>query len=311
MSKTKPWLPWLILFALALTWGSSFILIKRGLEVFSAGEVGALRTTIAWLFLLPFALRRMRGYGPKQWMLFGVVGTVGSLIPAFLFAAAQTGIDSSLAGILNSLTPLFTLLIGLLFFRTKPAWFNILGVFLGLAGAIGLVYVSGAGNFTVNMGYAAFVIIAALCYAVNVNTIKAFLQEVDSVTITSLAFFTVGPIALAYLLLFTPFTITLATNPDALSGMGYIAILAIVGTGLALMIFNKLILMTSAVFASSVTYVVPVVAVLWGIADGEHFKPGFLFWILMVIFGVLMVNTSSLRNNRFVRSIRKIVDGKS
>lgn len=308
MSKTKPWLPWLILSALALTWGSSFILIKRGLEVFSAGEVGALRTTIAWLFLLPFALGRMRGYGPKQWMLFGVVGTVGSLIPAFLFAAAQTGIDSSLAGILNSLTPLFTLLIGLLFFRIKPAWFNILGVFLGLAGAIGLVYVSGAGNFTVNMGYASLIIIAALCYAVNVNTIKAFLQEVDSVTITSLAFFTVGPIALAYLLLFTPFTTTLVENPDALSGMGYIAILAIVGTGLALMIFNKLILMTSAVFASSVTYVVPVVAVLWGIADGEHFKPGFLFWILMVIFGVLMVNTSNLKDNRFVRSIRKIME---
>ncbi len=159
------------------------------------------------------------------------------------------------------------------------------------------------------MGYASLIVIAALCYAVNVNTIKGFLQEVDSVTITSLAFFTVGPIALAYLLLFTPFTTTLVENPDVLSGLGYIAILAIVGTGLALMIFNKLILMTSAVFASSVTYVVPVVAVLWGIADGEHFKPGFLFWILMVIFGVLMVNTSSLRDNRFVRSIRKMSGG--
>lgn len=310
MSKTKPWLPWLFLSVLALIWGSSFILIKRSLEVFSAGEVGALRTTIAWLFLLPFALRRMRGFSQKQWLLFAVVGTVGSLIPAFLFAAAQTGIDSSLAGILNSLTPLFTLLIGLLFFRIKPAWFNILGVFLGLTGSIGLVYVSGNGNFTVNMGYAALVIIAALCYAINVNTIKGFLQEVDSITITSLAFFTVGPIALGYLLVFTPFTSTVSAKPDALAGMGYIAILAIVGTGLALMLFNHVIQLTSAVFASSVTYIIPIVALIWGIADGEHFKAGFLLWVLLVIVGVLMVNTSSLRNNRFARSIRKLTGEK-
>jgi drug/metabolite transporter (DMT)-like permease len=310
MPNIKPWYSWFILLILAIVWGSSFILIKRGLEVYTAGELGAMRTTIAWLFLLPFALRRIHGYNLKQWILFAVVGTVGSLIPAFLFAAAQTGIDSSLAGILNSLTPLFTLLIGLIFFRIKPAWFKILGVFLGLTGAIGLVYVSGAGNFTVNIGYAALIIIAALCYAINVNTIKFFLQDVNSITITSLAFFTVGPIALGYLLIFTPFVITVTTKPDALAGLGYIAILAIVGTGLALMLFNHVIQITSAVFASSVTYIIPIVALIWGIADGEHFKAGFLFWILMVIFGVLMVNTSSLTDNRFVRAIRKLTGSK-
>lgn len=303
MSIKKSWIPWAILVVLAITWGSSFILIKRGLEVFSAGEVGALRTTIAWLFLLPFALKRIHGHSLKTWGLFLVVGMVGSLIPAFLFAAAQTGIDSSLAGILNSLTPLFTLLVGLIFFRIRPAWFNITGVLLGLTGAIGLVSVSGTGNFTVNMGFAGLVIIAALCYAINVNTIKAFLQEIDSITITSLAFFTVGPIALSYLLLFTPFTTTLATAPDALKGMGYVAILAIVGTGLALMLFNHIIHLTSAVFASSVTYFIPIIALLWGIADGEHFNPGFLLWVLMIIAGVLLVNTTSLKKYRVYRWI--------
>ena len=308
MSKTKPWLPWLILFALAITWGSSFILIKRGLEVFTAGEVGALRVVIAWLFLLPFALRRLKGITALQWLLFAVVGMVGSLFPAFLFAAAQKGIDSSLAGILNSLTPLFTLLVGIVFFKTRPKWFNIAGVFVGLTGAMGLVSVSGSGDFTFNMGFAILVIIAALCYALNVNVVKAFLQDVDSITITAMAFFTIGPIALTYLVFFTEFTSTVGTNPNTLAGLGYIAILAVIGTGLALMIFNKLIQMTSAVFSSSVTYVIPVVAVLWGIADGEHFSAGFLFWISLVISGVLMVNTSSLRNNRFVRSIRKLME---
>lgn len=301
MNINKSWLPWIILVVLALTWGSSFILIKRSLGVFEAGEVGALRTTIAWLFLLPFALRRMKGFKIREWRLFFVVGTVGSLLPAFLFAAAQVGIDSSLAGILNSLTPLFTLLIGLIFFRIHPKWFNMAGVLLGLTGAIGLLSVSGHGNFVVNIYYAFLVFIATLCYAINVNTIKAYLQDIDSITLTSLAFFTVGPLALGYLLIFTPFIQTATTSPDIFTGLGYIAILAVAGTGLALMLFNYLIQITSAVFASSVTYFVPVIALVWGIADGEHFKPGFLLWVTMIITGVLLVNTKSLKNHRLYR----------
>ncbi len=309
MTQTKPWVPWLILALLAITWGSSFILIKRGLEIFSIGEVGALRVVITWLFLLPFALMRLKGITRNQWMLFVVVGLVGSLFPAFLFAAAQKGIDSSLAGILNSLTPLFTLMVGMAFFKTRPKWFNIAGVFIGLAGAMGLVSVSGSGDFTFNMGFAILIIIAALCYALNVNIVKAYLQGVDPITITAMAFFTIGPIAATFLLFFTDFTDAVGSNPHALAGLGYLAILAVVGTGLALMIFNKLIQMTSAVFASSVTYFIPVVAVLWGIADGEHFRAGFLLWILLVIFGVLMVNTKSLTKNRFAKAIGKILKG--
>lgn len=310
MPSTKPWYSWFILFLLAIVWGSSFILIKRGLEVFTASEVGALRIIITWLFLIPFALKNIRGYSKRQWFIFSIVGTIGSLFPAFLFAAAQKGIDSSLAGILNSLTPLFTLLLGIAFFRIKPAWYNMAGVFIGLAGAMGLVSISGTGDFSLNIGYSILVIIAAICYAVNVNTVKAFLQDVDPIAITALSFFIVGPIALVYLLAGTSFTSSLSSTPSALAGLGYIAILSIVGTGLALMLFNRLILMTSAVFASSVTYFIPVVALIWGIADGEHFKAGFLVWVLLVIAGVLMVNTSSLRNNRFVRLIRTMTGGK-
>ena len=301
MPYSKPWLPWLILVILAITWGSSFILIKRGLEVFSSGEVGALRIVITWLFLMPFAFLRIKVLNKRLIGLFLIVGTVGSLAPAFLFAAAQKGIDSSLAGILNSLTPLFTLLVGILFFRTRPKWFNITGVIIGLFGAIGLVSVSGSGDFTFNMGFAVLVIIAAFLYAVNVNTVKAYLKDIDPITITAMSFFMVGPIGAIYLLGFTPFVQSFSGNPHALAGIGYIAILSIVGTGLALMLFNKLIQITNAVFASSVTYFIPVVAVIWGIADGEHFRAGFLLWILLVIAGVLLVNTKSLTDNRVFR----------
>lgn len=294
MPAQKSWLPWLILIVLAIVWGSSFILIKRGLEHFSPGEVGALRVIITWLFLVPFALRRIKGFTRKQWITLFSVGMIGSLIPAFLFAAAQKGIDSSLAGILNSLTPLFTLLVGMVFFSTRPKWYNIAGVVIGLAGALGLVSVSGGGNFTFNMGFAILIILAAVCYAINVNIVKAFLQGVEPVSITALSFFTVGSMAAAYLLLFTPFIETTSHQAEAAEGLGYIALLAIAGTGLALMLFNRLIQMTSAVFASSVTYFIPIVALIWGIADGEKFKAGFVLWISLVIAGVLLVNTSKL-----------------
>lgn len=287
------WFPYAVLFFLALTWGSSFILIKRGLEVYSSNEVGALRVVITWLFLLPFAIKRMKAFKAMHWLLFGIVGIVGSLAPAFLFAAAQKGIDSSLAGILNSLTPLFTLILGMLFFKLRPKWFNIMGVILGLAGAAGLVSVSGSGNFTFNVGYAMLIVIAAIMYATNVNVIKAYLHDIHPVTITSMAFFTIGPFTAIYLLGFTPFIETMSDHPHAWSGLGYISILAIVGTGVALMLFNKVIQMTSAVFASSVTYFIPIVALLWGIADGESFKPGFVFFVILVIVGVLLVNTTT------------------
>lgn len=303
--SSKSWFPYIVLVFLALTWGSSFILIKRGLETFTSSEVGALRVVITWLFLLPVAIRRMRGFCAKEWFLFLVVGCVGSLAPAFLFAAAQKGIDSSLAGILNSLTPLFTLILGMIFFKLRPKWFNIAGVILGLVGAAGLVSVSGSGNFTFNIGYALLIVLAAIFYAINVNVIKAFLQDIHPVTITSMAFFTIGPLTAVYLFGFTPFIQTMSKSPDALSGLGYISILAIVGTGIALMLFNRIIQMTSAVFASSVTYFIPVIALLWGIADGESFKPGFVFFVALVIVGVLLVNTSALRLRKKISVLQK------
>lgn len=292
-------LSWLILLSLVLTWGSSFILMKRGLEVFPALELGGLRIAITFLFLLPFALFRIKKIKLKQWYLFLICGLVGNGIPAFLFAYAQTGIDSSLSGILNSLTPLFTLIIGLLFFKFRSRWYNIVGVFIGLAGAVGLMAVSGGGDLQFNFSYSFFVIIATFCYAVNINLIKTYLSDTDSVSITTYAIASIGTPAVIYVLFFSNFIPIMQTHPHAWVAFGYVSILSVIGTGVAVMLYNYLIKISNIVFAASVTYLMPVVAIFWGISDGEPFSLTNILWILLVLTGVFLVNSHFGRKKIF------------
>jgi drug/metabolite transporter (DMT)-like permease len=293
-NQRKLFIAWSILAGLALIWGSSFILIKRGLEYFSSTEVGALRISIAFLFLSPIALIRIKRIAWREWKLFLLVGLIGSGFPAFLFAKAQTGIDSSLAGILNSLTPLFTMIVGLSFFSLKPKWFNIAGVLIGLTGAIGLISVSGGKGFEFNFQYAIYIIIATICYATNVNIVKYKLKETDALTITAFSFFTIGFPVLLYLFIFTDFLRQISAEPEALKGLGYITILAVVGTGIALIAFNKLVKLASPVFAASVTYLIPVVAVIWGAIDAEEIRGQSFLWMGVILMGIFLVNKKKL-----------------
>jgi len=292
----KTIISWIILLALMITWGSSFILIKRGLEVYSDVEVGALRICITFIVFIPF-INRFSKIKANQWKYLAVVGIVGSGAPAFLFAKAQTGIDSNLAGILNSLTPLFTLIISISLFRVKSRMINILGVIIGLIGAVGLIFVSGDKGFEFNFSFAIYVIIAAICYAISVNFVKNYLQDIDSLTITAFSFLIIGLPVLIYLIFFTDFTNHLVSNNRALEGLGYISILAIVGTGIALTAFNYLVKITNAIFASSVTYLVPIVAIIWGKIDGEKFKLIYIIWIVLILFGVFLVNKKKKKKN--------------
>ncbi len=146
----------------------------------------------------------------------------------------------------------------------KVKWFNVLGVGIGLIGATGLISVSGEGNFVFNMGYAIFIMLATICYATNVNVLKKYLKKLDAITITSVSFLIIGIPSTAYLLMFTDFISQLSTDKLALTGLGYMAILAIMGTGIALVVFNYLIKIASPLFAASVTYLIPIVAVMWG-----------------------------------------------
>jgi drug/metabolite transporter (DMT)-like permease len=290
-------LAWSILSGLALIWGSSFILIKKSLDYFSSAEVGALRISITFLFLLPFAMTRVMKLSWREWKLLLLVGVVGSGFPAFLFAKAQTGIDSSLAGILNSLTPLFTMIIGFGFFSLKTKWFNIAGVLIGLAGAIGLISISGGKSFDFNFQYAIYIIIATICYATNVNVVKYKLPDTDALTITAISFFIIGAPVMLYLFIFTDFLRQVISEPEALKGLGYVSILSVVGTGLALIAFNKLVKLASPVFASSVTYLIPVVAVSWGAIDGEHMSTVSYLWMGLIIFGIFLVNKKKISFN--------------
>jgi drug/metabolite transporter (DMT)-like permease len=281
---------WIILILLALTWGSSFILMKRGMDVYSSDEVAALRILIAFLFLSPLIFKYVKKPLLKNWKAFLGMGVLGNLIPAFLFTKAETGISSSLTGMLNSLTPLFTLLLGVLLFKTKTRWVNVFGIMIGFVGAIGLLLVGKSVDMNTNLLFGFYVVLATLCYGLSVNIIKKFLDEVNSIAATVWAMMFIGPIAGVYLFGFTDFTTRLSSNPMAMSSLGYVSILAIFGTALSVIIFNVLIRNTNALFASSVTYLIPVVAMGWGIMDGENVQVFHFLWIGIILLGVYLVN---------------------
>jgi len=282
-------LAWTILIVLVIVWGSSFILMKKGLIYFSSEIVGALRMSIAFIVLLPVSIKVLFKLTQSQLIYLFLVGIFANALPAFLFSYAQTGIDSSLAGILNSLTPISTILIGLTFFSFKVSWHKVLGILFGTTGVVGLLHISGGQTFEFNFHYAKFIILATICYAISLNLIKYKLKEVDPVAITSVSLLIVGvPIAL-YLLVFTDFLELIISKPSSLKGLGYVALLAVFGTSLALIVFNKLIKISNVVFAASVTYLIPIIAIMWGVLDGEKFNMINVFWIALIILGVMLV----------------------
>lgn len=278
---------WSIVLTLAFIWGSSFILMKRGLEVFSYTQVADLRLGLAWISLLPFVWNKFKKTPRHFWIPLAIVGLFGNAIPAFLFTKAQTQLDSSLTGILNALVPLFTLIIAVFVFKTKVKLHNIFGILIGLAGAIWLI--AGDGVAIQNIHYAWFVVIATVCYAISLNTIKNYLQEMRPIDIAGLAFLFVGPLMIIHLFT-SDFIEIMITNDQACSALGYVFILATFGTSIALVIFNKLLARTTAIFASSVTYLIPIFAIMWGIFDGEHITLQYIFGTAIIFAGIFLVN---------------------
>jgi drug/metabolite transporter (DMT)-like permease len=286
-------LNWILLVVLTLIWGSSFILIKRGLEVFSPGEVGAYRMVAAASLLLPLSLPRIRHLSKTQLKNLLVTGLLGSFVPAFLFPIAQTQLSSSLTGVLNALTPLFVVLLGALFFKTKITRQNGIGLIIAFAGVIVLVAFKEGGGWDslsgIN-GYALYVLVACICYGINLHFIKITFTELKSIEISSISLLMILPMALLYLFAGTDFTYKLNTNPQAWEALGYITILGMVGTAIGLILFNIMIKRASPFFASLVTYTIPIVAILWGVMDGEVLLLGHYFGMAAVILGVWVSN---------------------
>ncbi|MBW3546500.1 MAG: DMT family transporter [Bacteroidetes bacterium] len=281
---------WALLILLAIIWGNSFILIKKSLLAYSAGEVGALRIITAALALLPIALKHLWSMSGRNRMLLLVIGLVGSFIPAFLFAEAQTQLSSSVTGILNALTPLFVVLIGALFFGHRFTIRNAIGLAISFAGSIILALARAGGDLGAINFYAFLVILATLCYGLNLNLIKAYLSSLRPVVITSVSLALMLPGALVYLFGFTNFTTHLQTQPTAGWSLLAVATLGVVGTAIALILFNRLVQMTTPMFTSFTTYLIPIVAVIVGVLDGEILLPMHFAGMAAVIIGVYIAN---------------------
>lgn len=274
---------------LALIWGTSFILIKKGLVVYSSDELGALRMVIACISLLPFCIGQVRKMEPSRWKYLAGSGVLGNFLPAFLFAYAETRLASGLAGVLNSLTALFTLLVGAVFFSQSITWMRMLGIIVGIAGTALLIF-SGNGSADLdNKYYGLYIVVATICYGGSVNIIKHRLYGLKPYVISGLALLTVGPVSLAYLLT-TDFVYKLQHVPGAWEALMYIAILAVFSTAIALILFNKLIHISTTLFASSTTYLIPIVALMWGVLDGETIEIWHYLGMFVILIGVFIVN---------------------
>jgi drug/metabolite transporter (DMT)-like permease len=281
---------WVLLLILTLIWGSSFILIKRGLDAFSANEVGALRIVAAAVVMIPTAFRKVKSLKRQHWFWIFSVGFFGSMIPSFLFAIAETRLDSSIAGVLNALTPMFTVIFGIIFFHQYITKRIIIGLIIGFGGTLLLVS-AGVGGFLTNLNYyALYILLATLFYGFNVNIIKYKLSGVNALTLTSLSMLFVLPIALYYLLVHTPFITTMETHPLAWDSFFYVVLLGIMSTAVAMTMFNKLVQISSTIFASSVTYLIPIIAVIWGLIDNEILLLQHYIGMLVILIGVYITN---------------------
>ena len=297
MQKT-PVLAWILLFILAFIWGSSFILIKKGLIGLAPEEVGSLRIVAASLFLLPSAIKRFKYAERSKLIYFLSVGLLGSLVPAFLFAIAQTQLESAITGVLNGLVPIFTILIALFIFGQKQTPKVYLGVIIGFIGTAILI-TAGEGNTLSGINaFALLVVLATICYASNLNLIKQKLNDVHAVTVTSVSLLLVGPFAIIYLFGFTEFWPKLMEVEGTGIATFYISLLGVMGTAIALIIFNKVLQMTDALFASSVTYIIPVFAVMWGVIDGEHLYALHYVGMLAVGLGVYIANRNRMGHKK-------------
>tara|TARA_R110000787_G_scaffold15134_2_gene46775 strand:- start:11884 stop:12759 length:876 start_codon:yes stop_codon:yes gene_type:complete len=282
---------WIFLFLLALIWGSSFILIKKGLVGFTPLQLGSLRIIITALLLFLAGFKSLKNLPKNTLKWIAISGFFGTFFPAFLFAYAETEIDSAIASILNSIVPINTIIFGFLAFKMYSSKRQILGVLIGFAGTVLLITNGASLNPNQNYWYAILVIIATVMYAFSINIIKRHLQNVPPIAI-AVGNFAVIIIPAFIVLMFSGFfTSEVIQGPDFTMSLFYIFLLSLFGTAIAKVLFNSLVQISTPVFASSVTYIMPIIAVTWGLLDGESFG----FWqgiaTVVILLGVYLANS--------------------
>lgn len=271
---------------LAALWGSSFILMKQGLKGFDPVQVACWRIFIAFLALLPLYARfSVRAFNKRHYTFLPIVALFGSGIPPFLFTWAQTHIASYVAGVINALTPLATLLFGFFLFRTKVRAMQVLGVFVGLSGAVMVILFNANFGLDQDFEYGLLVVLACICYGLGANLLKEKLYDLSPLAITAVGFSFIGPPCGFYLWYSGAFELALH-NPASQTALGYLLILGIIGTAFALVLFNYLIKTISALYASTVTYLIPIVAVAWGMFDGESIGLAHVIGLALILAGI-------------------------
>ena len=295
----RPWAPAALLLLLGFVWGSSFILMKVGLfardggHLFAPVDLATLRIFVAGTVLLPVSLKHLHKVTRKDWGPLLVVGSVGSLIPAILFATAQKSIPSALAGMLNALSPLWTLLIAVVIFKVQVQRRQVAGLIIGFVGALVLVASEGLGAAQFSWASALpamLLIVATLGYGVSVNTVREKLGGLRSYVISALSLGIVAVPAGIWVVAGSDVPRLVMEHPDGLRGLTAIVALAAVGTAGALVLFNQLIQWTNALVAASVTYIIPVFATLWGVWDGEEIGLGQITAGIIILIGVSVTN---------------------
>ena len=287
---------WFYLIALSLIWVSSYILIKKALVCIEASQLGSLRIIFSSIFIFLIAWRNIFTIKKIEWKWITISAFLGSFFPAFLFAFAEKEIDSSVASIINSIVPLNTLILGMIIFKIESTKRQIIGVLIGFFGTYLLITSGLKLNPDQNYNYAGLVILCSFLYALNVNIIKKYLQHLSALTIT-VGHFTAIILPAVLVFLFSDFEFSSLEKDEVKTSIFYVFILALFGTALAKIIFNKLIKISSPVFASSVTYSMLIVSIFWGIVDGENFSIYQLIATIIIVFGVILTNKKAKIKN--------------
>ncbi len=279
---------WILLVILSLIWGSSFILIKKSLEHFTPYQVGALRVLISGVLLSPIAILNRSKFPIKSIKWLMIAAFAGNFIPMFLFPIAETKVSSSIAGIMNSMMPIFTIIVGVAFWKTKTTLRQILGILISFLG-VTILLLSGNNKAEIPIFYVSLLLFAAFLYAVSVTTVGAKLTHIPAKIMSSFVFFYILSLPSLIALIFSDFFSTFSFSNGNLIGLAYVATLSIFGTGLAMILQYRLMSVSNPLFASTVTLIMPIIAVMWGIIDGETFTIIQFIGAAIIIAGLIFL----------------------
>lgn len=283
-------LKWILLIGLSVIWGSSFILIKKSLEHFNPYEVGAPRVLISGLVLMPYAVSKIKQFPRKhlKWLIIAAVS--GNFIPMFLFPIAETQITSSIAGIINSMMPIFVIIVGSLVWKFSTTRKQLLGVLVSFSGAC-ILALGGGGSGELKIIPILLLLLATLMYAISTTTVKSKLHEVPATIMSAFAFSFVLLFPSLVVLVLSGFFRDFEMNQGTLQGLGFVAMLSVFGTGLAMMMNYKLLCISTPLFASTVTLLMPIVAIIWGILDGEKLTAVQTIGAIIILAGLIFLRS--------------------